>query len=127
MLVCWTAAALAVLTKGIVVFVLAGGTLIAYSVWSATRGPGGGCTLPSECRSSSRWPHPGSSWCRGATRTSRRFFSSMSISQRFLTKEAQRVEPWWYFLALLLVGALPWLLPLARAALAAWRESSLKY
>src|SRR6185437_4346164 len=40
-----------------------------------------------------------------------------------LTKEAQRVEPWWYFLALLVVGALPWLLPLARASVAAWRDS----
>src|SRR4029077_8993375 len=27
----------------------------------------------------------------------------------------QRVEPWWYFLPLLLLGVLPWIAPLARA------------
>ena len=53
------------------------------------------------------------------------FFFVHEHFQRFLTKEAQRVEPWWYFLAMLLVGTVPWLLALARAALAAWRESGL--
>ena len=55
------------------------------------------------------------------------FFFVHEHFQRFLTKEAQRVEPWWYFLALLLLGALPWLVPLGRGALAAWRESGLNY
>ncbi|HEX4649051.1 MAG TPA: hypothetical protein VH111_09515, partial [Steroidobacteraceae bacterium] len=34
----------------------------------------------------------------------------------------QRVEPWWYFLPLLLLGVLPWIVPLARATWRAWRE-----
>ena len=45
--------------------------------------------------------------------------------QRFLTKEAQRVEPWWYFLALLALGAFPWLVTLGRASVSAWREPAL--
>jgi hypothetical protein len=32
----------------------------------------------------------------------------------------QRVEPWWYFLPLLLLGVLPWIAPLARACRRAW-------
>ncbi|MGH8200564.1 MAG: phospholipid carrier-dependent glycosyltransferase [Steroidobacteraceae bacterium] len=126
MLVCWSAAALAVLTKGIVVFVLAGGTLIAYSVaerdlrlWRRLHPVLGvplflALTAP---------------WFIMVSRRNADFASFFFIHehfQRFLTKEAQRVEPWWYFLALLLVGALPWLLALARASLAAWRDSSLK-
>jgi 4-amino-4-deoxy-L-arabinose transferase-like glycosyltransferase len=125
MLVCWSAAALAVLTKGIVVFVLAGGTLIAYSVVE---------------RDSRSWRrlHPvlgvplflalTTPWFIMVSRRNSDFASFFFIHehfQRFLTKEAQRVEPWWYFLALLGVGALPWLLPLARAARAAWRDSGL--
>jgi 4-amino-4-deoxy-L-arabinose transferase-like glycosyltransferase len=39
---------------------------------------------------------------------------------RFLTTVHQRVEPWWYFLPLLLAGTLPWILPLARALRPAW-------
>src|SRR6185437_10215694 len=45
--------------------------------------------------------------------------------QRFLTREAQRVEPWWYFLALLALGAFPWLVTLGRASVSAWREPAL--
>ena len=35
---------------------------------------------------------------------------------RFLTTVHQRVEPWWYFLPLLLLGVLPWLAPLCAGA-----------
>jgi 4-amino-4-deoxy-L-arabinose transferase-like glycosyltransferase len=48
------------------------------------------------------------------------FFFVHEHFTRFLTTVHQRVEPWWYFLALLLIGALPWALPLARAWRAAW-------
>ena len=113
------AAALAVLTKGIVVFVLAGGTLIAYSWWSATRGPGGGCTCAPGLPLFLALAAP---WFILVSRRNADFASFFFVHEhfaRFLTKEPQRVEPWWYFLALLLVAVLPWLLPLARAAAAA--------
>jgi 4-amino-4-deoxy-L-arabinose transferase-like glycosyltransferase len=127
MLVCWSAAALAVLTKGIVVFVLAGGTLIAYSVaerdsrpWRRLHAMLG---LPLFLALATPW----------FIMVSRRnadfatFFFIHEHFQRFLTKEAQRVEPWWYFLVLLGVGVLPWLLALARATGAAWRDSGLNF
>jgi 4-amino-4-deoxy-L-arabinose transferase-like glycosyltransferase len=127
MLVCWTAAALAVLTKGIVVFVLAGGTLIAYSVVERDLRPWRrmhvALGVPLFLALAAPWFVLVS--LRNTDFAS--FFFVHEHFQRFLTKEAQRVEPWWYFLALLVVGALPWLLSLGRAALAAWHESSLNY
>jgi 4-amino-4-deoxy-L-arabinose transferase-like glycosyltransferase len=126
MLVCWAAAALAVLTKGIVVFVLAGGTLIAYSVVERDSRPWRRLHLALGVPLFLALAAP---WFILVSRRNADFASFFFVHehfQRFLTKEAQRVEPWWYFLALLLVGALPWLLPLGRAALAAWRESSLE-
>jgi 4-amino-4-deoxy-L-arabinose transferase-like glycosyltransferase len=127
MLVCWSAAALAVLTKGIVVFVLAGGTLIAYSVLERDSRPWRRLHLALGVPLFLALATP---WFIMVSRRNPDFASFFFVHehfQRFLTKEAQRVEPWWYFLALLLVGTLPWLLALARAALAAWRDSGLNY
>ena len=127
MLVCWTAAALAVLTKGIVVFVLAGGTLVAYSgaerdlrPWRRMHWALG---VPLFLALTTPW------FILVSLRNSdfASFFFVHEHFQRFLTQEAQRVEPWWYFLALLVAGALPWLTALARASLAAWRDSGLDY
>ncbi|MGB6489214.1 MAG: glycosyltransferase family 39 protein [Steroidobacteraceae bacterium] len=125
MLACWAAAALAVLTKGIVVFVLAGGTLIAYSVVERDSRPWRRLHLALGVPLFLALAAP---WFILVSRRNSDFASFFFVHehfQRFLTKEAQRVEPWWYFLALLALGALPWLVPLWRAALAAWRESSL--
>jgi 4-amino-4-deoxy-L-arabinose transferase-like glycosyltransferase len=123
MLVCWAAAALAVLSKGIVVFVLAGGTLIAYSALERDLRPWRrmhfALGVPLFLALAAPW----------FVVVSRRnpdfvpFFFVHEHFQRFLTHEAQRVEPWWYFLALLALGALPWLSGLARGAASAWRDS----
>jgi 4-amino-4-deoxy-L-arabinose transferase-like glycosyltransferase len=127
MLVCWATAALAVLTKGIVVFVLAGGTLIAYSAAERDLRPWRRMHLtlglPLFLALTVPWFVVVS--LRNADFAT--FFFVHEHFQRFLTKEAQRVEPWWYFLALLIVGALPWLLSLARGAAAAWRDTGLNF
>ncbi|HVC30123.1 MAG TPA: phospholipid carrier-dependent glycosyltransferase, partial [Steroidobacteraceae bacterium] len=125
MLLCWALAALAILSKGIVVFVLAGGTLLAYSIlerdWRPWRRMHFALGVPLLLALAAPW----------FTLVSLRnpdfapYFFIHEHFQRFLTKEAHRVEPWWYFLGLLFVGAFPWLLSLGRAALAAWRESGL--
>ncbi|MGH8299301.1 MAG: phospholipid carrier-dependent glycosyltransferase [Steroidobacteraceae bacterium] len=123
MLVCWAAAALAVLSKGIVVFVLAGGTLILYSVVERDARPWRrmhfALGVPLFLALATPWFILVS--LRNAGFAS--YFFIHEHFQRFLTREAQRVEPWWYFLVLLVVGALPWLVPLARAAVGAWRDS----
>src|SRR5881392_2180157 len=115
MLAAWGAGALAVLSKGIVVGVLAGAALILYSLserdthtWRRLH-PGAGLALFTAIAApwfvvvSLRNPaFPG-------------FFFVHEHFARFLTTVHQRVEPWWYFLPLLLVGVLPWVVPLARA------------
>jgi 4-amino-4-deoxy-L-arabinose transferase-like glycosyltransferase len=125
MLAAWALAALAVLSKGIVVGVLAGGALVVYTLlerdaqpWRRLH-PGAGLVLfaliavPWFLLVSLRNPSfPG-------------FFFVHEHFARFLTTVHQRVEPWWYFLPLLLVAVLPWLVPLARAARAAWFDPGL--
>src|SRR5947207_245886 len=115
MLTAWAAAALAVLSKGIVVGVLAGAALVIYTLierdsltWRRLRLAAGlplfaGVAAPWFVVVSLRNPaFPG-------------FFFVHEHFARFLTTVHQRVEPWWYFLPLLLVGVLPWVVPLARA------------
>src|SRR5207302_1425893 len=115
MLTAWAAAALAVLSKGIVVGVLAGAALVIYTLierdsltWRRLHLAAGlplfaGVAAPWFVVVSLRNPaFPG-------------FFFVHEHFARFLTTVHQRVEPWWYFLPLLLVGVLPWVVPLARA------------
>ena len=125
MLACWTAAALAVLTKGIVVFVLAGGALVAYSVAERDLRPWRRMHLVLGVPLFLALATP---WFLVVSLRNSDFASFFFIHEhfaRFLTKEAQRVEPWWYFLALLVVGAFPWLVTLVRASFGAWRDSGL--
>jgi 4-amino-4-deoxy-L-arabinose transferase-like glycosyltransferase len=51
-----------------------------------------------------------------------RFFFVHEHLQRFLTTEARREGPWYYFVPIALAGGLPWLGVLAFGALRAWRE-----
>jgi 4-amino-4-deoxy-L-arabinose transferase-like glycosyltransferase len=124
MLACWAAAALAVLSKGIVVFVLAGGTLMAYSIVERDLKPWRRMHLLLGVPLFLALAAP---WFIVVSLRNPDFAPFFFIHEhfaRFLTQEAQRVEPWWYFLALLVLGALPWLLPMLRASLRAWRETS---
>src|SRR6185312_8103146 len=124
MLIAWAAAALAVLSKGIVVGVLAGGALVLYTLIE---------------RDTVTWRRlhvvPGlalflliaAPWFVLVTLRNPSFPGFFFVHEhfaRFLTTVHQRVEPWWYFLPLLLGGALPWLLPGARACRAAWAEAA---
>ncbi len=109
MLAAWACAALAVLSKGIVVGVLAGGALTAYTLLERDARPWRrlhvlpGLALflliaaPWFVLVSLRNPSfPG-------------FFFVHEHFARFLTTVHQRVEPWWFFLPLLLLAVLPWL------------------
>jgi 4-amino-4-deoxy-L-arabinose transferase-like glycosyltransferase len=123
MMAAWAAAALAILTKGIVVLVLAGGALIIYSLIERDARPW-------------RRLHPGAGlplflvlaapWFIVVSRRNPGFAQFFFVHEhftRFLTTVHQRVEPWWYFLPLLLAGTLPWILPLARALRPAWKAA----
>jgi 4-amino-4-deoxy-L-arabinose transferase-like glycosyltransferase len=52
------------------------------------------------------------------------FFFVHEHFARFLTALHKRVEPWWYFLALLVIGVLPWLATIPGAVRRAWLEST---
>ncbi|GAC1452842.1 MAG: glycosyltransferase family 39 protein [Steroidobacteraceae bacterium] len=122
MLLAWGAAALAVLSKGILVGVLAGAALVLY-------------TLSERDTLTWRRLHalPGlalfallaAPWFIVVSLRNPSFPVFFFVHEhfaRFLTTVHQRVEPWWYFLPLLLLGALPWALPLARACRGAWTD-----
>ncbi len=124
MLTAWVAAALAVLSKGIVVGALAGGALIVYTLiereprpWRRLHPAVG---LPLFLVLTCPWfilvslRNPGFAG----------FFFVHEHFTRFLTTVHQRVEPWWYFLPLLLLGVLPWIAPLVRGVASAWSEAS---
>ena len=124
MLTAWGAAALAVLSKGIVIGVLAAAALILY-------------TLSERDTRTWRRLHPGAGLAL-FTAVAAPWFVVVSVRNpsfpafffvhehftRFLTTVHQRVEPWWYFLPLLLLGVLPWVAPLVRACRRAWAEGA---
>jgi 4-amino-4-deoxy-L-arabinose transferase-like glycosyltransferase len=123
MLLAWLAAALAILSKGIVVGVLTGVSLITYSLierdirtWKRLHVAVG---LPLFLLVAAPWfvavsmrnpDFPG-------------FFFIHEHFARFLTTVHQRVEPWWFFLPLLLFGVLPWVFAVAGACRQAWRDT----
>ncbi|HEY8053263.1 MAG TPA: glycosyltransferase family 39 protein [Steroidobacteraceae bacterium] len=124
MLLAWGAAALAVLSKGIVVGVLAGAALMLYTL------------IERDIRTWRRLHAlPGlvlflviaAPWFVVVSLRNPSFPAFFFVHEhfaRFLTTVHQRVEPWWYFLPLLLLGALPWAIPLARACRDAWMEGA---
>ncbi|HTX23657.1 MAG TPA: phospholipid carrier-dependent glycosyltransferase [Steroidobacteraceae bacterium] len=52
------------------------------------------------------------------------FFVVREHFQRYLTLVEARYEPWWFFLEVLALGALPWIVPAARALAGGWRASA---
>jgi 4-amino-4-deoxy-L-arabinose transferase-like glycosyltransferase len=117
----WILLGLAVLTKGIVALVIAGGVLGIYLLWQRDWAtlrklrPVSGLllllavTLP---------------WFLAVGRANPDFWHFFFVYQhfeRYLTDVADRIEPWWYFGAILAIGCLPWLPAMARALLLGWR------
>jgi len=123
MLIAWVTAALAILSKGIVVAVLAGASLVVYSVierdprpWKRLHAAIG---VP-------LFLLVGAPWFIAVSVRNPDFPEFFFIHEhfaRFLTTVHQRVEPWWFFLPLLLLGVFPWGLAAVRAPVRAWRET----
>ena len=122
MLLSWAMAALALLTKGLEVYVLAGLALVSYTAIERDARPWRRLHLLTGIPLMVLIAAP---WFVAVSLRNHVFAEYFFIHehfQRFLTDEARRVEPWWYFIALLVIGAFAWLAPLARAARAAWHE-----
>jgi len=122
MLLAWAALAAAVLTKGIVVLVLTGATLVVHAIVHRDAGflkrlrfwPGGLLFLAIVAP-----------WFWSVETRNPGFLQFFFIHEhfaRFLTKVHRRDEPWWYFIPLVLLAALPVIGTWRRGLARSWRE-----
>jgi 4-amino-4-deoxy-L-arabinose transferase-like glycosyltransferase len=124
MLLAWVAAALAVLSKGIVVGVLTGGTLVVYTLLERDTRPWRRLHLMLGLPLFLLIAVPWFIAVSARNPSFPQFFFVHEHFARFLTTVHKRAEPWWYFLGLLVIGALPWLWALPGACRRAWLESA---
>jgi 4-amino-4-deoxy-L-arabinose transferase-like glycosyltransferase len=122
MLVAWGAAALGVLTKGLVAAAIPAAVLVLYSAYSQDVSPWRrlepAVGLPLFLAIAVPWH-----WI-AALRMPEflRFFFVHEHLSRYLTPSADRVEAWWFFAAVFAVGSIPWTLPALRVVAMGWRR-----
>jgi 4-amino-4-deoxy-L-arabinose transferase-like glycosyltransferase len=123
MLLAWAAAALAVLSKGLIGIVLPAGAIALYVLverdWKvlARLHTVSGALL---------FVAIAAPWFAAVSIVNPEFFRFFFIHEhfeRFLTRVHRRDEPVWYFIPVLLAGVLPWILSLFPAFWRAWRRS----
>jgi 4-amino-4-deoxy-L-arabinose transferase-like glycosyltransferase len=122
MALAWAVLAAAVLQKGIVVFVLCGATLAAYSaltrdvsVWRRLHLPTGIALMALIA----------GGWFVAVARRNPDFLQFFFVHEhfeRFLTTIHQRVEPWWFFIPCILLAIAPWLGQLPESLRQAWSQ-----
>jgi 4-amino-4-deoxy-L-arabinose transferase-like glycosyltransferase len=123
MLVCWAALAAAVLTKGVVAILLPGAVMMLYSLgqrdWQSWRHLNLRWGLPLFVLLAAPW------FVLAAQRNADflQFFFFHEHWQRFLTRSADRYQPWWFFPAIFLVGSMPWTVQAVRTMLFGWGAS----
>lgn len=118
----WIALALAVLSKGLVALVLAGGTLVVYSLLSRDLSPWKRMQWLSGLALFFLITTPWFVLVSQANPEFPRFFFWHEHFERFLTKAHGRYQPGWYFIPVLAVGAMPWTLMVIHAWLKGWRQ-----
>ena len=122
MLVAWIAAALAVLTKGLVAAAIPVAVLLIYSLLTRDFAPWRRLNL--------KWGLPlflGITvpwhWLSAARLDDfLQFFFVHEHFARYLTPSADRQEPWWFFAYVFLIGTIPWTVPALRVVVSAWRS-----
>ena len=128
MLVVWAALAGAMLSKGLVALVLCGAVLVAYSLLARDLAPWRRLEL---LRGIPLFLVLAAPWFVAVSLANPEFFHFFFIHEhfeRFLTKAHGRYQPPWYFLAVLLVGTLPWTLMMLQAWFGAWfRERAIGF
>ncbi len=120
----WAAMGLAFLSKGLIGLVLPGAAMAAYALIQRDLSflkrlhPLGGIAIMlviatpwvvAVSLANPEFPH---------------FFFIHEHFQRFLTQVHHRTAPWWYFIPILLAGALPWTTMLVQALVSAWKRDS---
>ena len=122
MLLAWAAAALGVLTKGLVAAAIPAAVLLIYSLISRDFSPWRKLQvkfgLPLFLCIAVPWH-----WL-AAQRLDDflQFFFIREHFARFLTPIAERQEPWWFFGWVFLAGTVPWTVPALRVIVSGWRS-----
>ena len=122
MLMAWIAAALGVLTKGLVAAAIPAAVLVLYSLlsrdFSAWRRLHVSWGLPLFLAIAVPWH-----WL-AARRLDDflQFFFVHEHFKRYLTPIAERLEPWWFFGAVFLAGTVPWTISALRVVAVGWRR-----
>jgi 4-amino-4-deoxy-L-arabinose transferase-like glycosyltransferase len=126
MLLAWVGAAFGVITKGLVAAAIPAAVLVIYSL----------C-----CRDVAPWRRSRLSWglplflaiavpwhWLAALRLDDflKFFFVHEHFARYLTKVADREEPWWFFGMVFLIGTVPWTVPALRVIFNGWRDRALR-
>jgi len=120
-LAAWAAAALAVLSKGIIGLVIPAAVLAIYVVLQRDFGRLLGLHWGTGITVFLLIAAPWFALVQLANPEFARFFFVHEHFERFLTTIHRRVEPWWFFFPILAIGMLPWLTLLPQAVARAWR------
>jgi 4-amino-4-deoxy-L-arabinose transferase-like glycosyltransferase len=123
MMLAWAAAALGVLTKGIVAAVLPAAVLFLYSVYTRDFAPWRRLYIA--------WGLPlflviTVPWHWLAARRLPDFLEFYFVHEhvaRYLTPVADRQQPWWFFGAVFLAGSMPWTVSALRGLCRGWRRA----
>ena len=122
MLLAWAAAALGVMTKGLVAAAIPAAVLVIYSLaardftpWRKLHGTVGlplffGITVPWHWLAAQRLDD------------FLQFFFIHEHLARYLTPIADRQEAWWFFGMVFLIGTVPWTVPACRVLVSGWRS-----
>jgi 4-amino-4-deoxy-L-arabinose transferase-like glycosyltransferase len=122
MLMAWIAAALGVLTKGLVAAAIPAAVLVIYSLCSRDFTPWRKLNLswglPLFLMITVPWH-----WLAALRlHDFLQFFFVHEHFARYLTKVADRQEPWWFFGMVFLIGTVPWTVPALRVVAGGWRS-----
>jgi 4-amino-4-deoxy-L-arabinose transferase-like glycosyltransferase len=121
MLIAWLAAALGVLTKGLVAAAIPAGVLILYSLYARDTAPWRRLHVSSGLPLFLLVTVP---WHWLAARRLPDFLQFFFVHEhlaRYLTPSADREETWWFFGLVFLLGSAPWTLAALRVMAQGWR------
>ena len=124
MLLAWVAAALGIMTKGIVAAAIPAAVLVSYSLWTRDFSAWRRLQLPLGLVLFLVIAVP---WHWFAALRDGDFLEFYFVHEhlaRYLTPVAQRVEPWWFFLPIFVLGTVPWSFSAVRVVAAGWRRAS---
>ena len=127
MLLCWTALGWGFLQKGLEALAVPGVALVAYTLLRRDAALWGRLHLGLGLATLAVWILPWTLLLGWRDGRYAEFFLIHEHFTRFLTTEHQRVQPYWYFGAVLLGACLPWtglMLSAAWRALRAWRDGA---